>query len=158
MSSWKQQALIEAPVAEVWGLLCDPNQGSRLSEDVIAVTGAPVRIEKGSTFKMTSRGPLGMKGTTTFKVEELEDMREVKVQCQVTGFYTHWILTEAQGGTFTELELGVERLERRRGVQGLAVAALHTKSHLRRLVDELLDGLRGAMTPDIQSSRARARD
>ena len=56
-----------------------------------------------------------MKGTTPFKVEELEDMRELKVQCQVSGFYSHWLLTEAQGGTFAQVEMGVEELEEKRG-------------------------------------------
>src|SRR5262249_13538039 len=76
MASWKHQAGIAAPVGEVWELLCDPERGPDWAEDVIAVTGAPVRIEKGSTFDVTSRGPLGLKGTTRFKVEAFEEMRE----------------------------------------------------------------------------------
>ena len=117
MSSWKQHALIEAPVAEVWGVLCDPVRGPEWSEDVIAVTGAPTKIEKGSTFDVTSRGPLRMKGTTTFAVEELEDMHELKMKCQVSGYYSRWLLTQAQDGTFTEVELGIEPLESK-SVQG----------------------------------------
>ena len=35
-------------------------------------------------------------------------MREIKLRCQNSGFYSHWLLTEAQGNTFTEVELGVE--------------------------------------------------
>jgi len=27
MASWKQQALIQAPVEDVWELLCDPARG-----------------------------------------------------------------------------------------------------------------------------------
>ena len=142
MASWRQQALLEAPVADVWGLLIDPERGPDWSEDVIAVTGVPVKIEKGSTFDVTSRGPLGLKGTTTFRVEQLEDMHELKMQCQLTGFYSHWLLTEAQGRTFAEVELGVEPLEHRRGVPGRTIAALHTKSFLRHTVEKMLDGLR----------------
>jgi uncharacterized protein YndB with AHSA1/START domain len=145
MAAWKQQALVEAPVSEVWDLLSNPSRSSEWAEDVIEVTGAPVAIEKGSTFQMTGRGPLGLKATTPFKVEELEDMRELKMQCQVTGFYSHWLLTEAQGGTFTELELGVVPIDAKRGVQGRAAAALHTKSYLRRTTEKTLDGLRRAV-------------
>lgn len=148
MASWKQQALIEAPVAEVWNLLVDPERSPDWSHEVIAVTGAPVRIERGSTFDLTTRGPLGLKGTTRFRVEELEDMHELKMQCQFTGFYSHWLLTEAQGGTFAEVELGVEPLERRRGIPGRAMAALHTKSYLRGTVEKMLDGLRRALSRD----------
>jgi len=87
MSSWKQQALIQAPIEEVWSVLCDPVRGPEWSEDMIAVTGAPTKIEKGSTFDVTSKGPLGLKATTPFKVEELEDMHELKMKCQFTGYY-----------------------------------------------------------------------
>lgn len=82
MASWKQQALIEAPVAEVWDILCDPARGPDWDKDLIAVTCAPTKIEQGSTFDVTGRGPLGLKATTTFKVEELEDLHELKMKCK----------------------------------------------------------------------------
>jgi uncharacterized protein YndB with AHSA1/START domain len=147
MSSWKQQALIEAPVKEVWDVLSDPARGPEWSDDVIAVTGAPTKIESGSTFDVTSRGPLGMKGTTTFKVEQLDDLHELKMKCQLTGFYSHWLLTQAQNGTFAEVELGIEPLESK-SLTGRAAAALHTKSYLRREVEKLLDELRRAVSGD----------
>jgi hypothetical protein len=109
-------------VSEVWDLLSDPARASEWADDVIEVTGGPARIEKGSTYRVTSRGPFGLKATTPFTVEQLEDMRELKMQCQVTGFFTHWVLTEAQGGT-----------------------SLHTKSFLRSTVEKTLDGLRRAV-------------
>ncbi len=142
MSSWKQQALIEAPVEEVWALLVDPVRYPEWSSDVVKVTGAPARIEVGSTLDITNRGPLGIKSTTPFRVEELEDLWQIKMQCQVSGFYTHWVLTEARGNTFTEVELGVEPM---RGLQARAAAAIHTKGYLRRAVDGMVDGLRRAV-------------
>lgn len=143
MPSWRQQALIEAPVTEVWEMLCDPMRAPEWAEDVVEVTGEPVKIEKGSTYLVTGRGPLGLKGTTPYRVEELEDMRELKMQCQVSGFYSHWRLTDAQGGTFAEVEMGVEEIEAKRSIQGRVMGALHTKSFLRRAVEKLLDNLRG---------------
>ncbi len=145
MASFKQQGLLDAPVSQVWETICDPMQASEWAEDVIKVTREQVTLEKGSTYLVTARGPLGMKGTTPFKVEELEDMRELKVQCQVSGFYSHWLLTEAQGGTFAQVEMGVEELEEKRGLQGRVIGALHTKNFLRRSVQKLLDDLRGAL-------------
>lgn len=142
MSSWKQEALIEAPVEEVWALLVDPTRYPEWSSDVVKVTGAPAQIELGSTLDISSRGPLGIKTTTPFRVEELEDLREIKMRCQVSGFYSHWVLTEARGNTFTEVELGVEP---RKGLQARTAAALHTKGYLRRAVDEMVDGLRRAV-------------
>jgi uncharacterized protein YndB with AHSA1/START domain len=151
MSSWKQQALIQAPVTEVWEILCDPARSPDWDPDVLAVTGAPIRIEKGSTFDITGRGPLGMKATTTFKVEELEDLHELKMKCQVSGFYAHWLLTQAQDGTFTEVELGIEPIEAQ-SLRGRVGAALHTKSYLRTQVEKLLDGLRRAASRDRRAN------
>jgi hypothetical protein len=146
MASWKQQALLEAPVAEVWDVLIDPARSPDWDPDVLAVTGAPTKIEKGSTFDLTGRGPLGLKATTTFKVVELEDMHELKMKCQVSGFYAHWLLTGAQDGTFAEVELGIEPLESKPSLRGRAAGVLHTKSFLRRQVEKLLDSLRGAVS------------
>jgi uncharacterized protein YndB with AHSA1/START domain len=146
MASWRQEALIDAPVQEVWEILADPVRGPDWDQDVLAITGAPVKIEKGSTFELTGRGPLGLKATTTFTVEEFEEMHELKMQCAASGFYAHWLLTQARNGTFTQLELGHEpeyppnpRLKNR------AVRALYTKSYLRRAVEKTLDGLRNAV-------------
>jgi hypothetical protein len=151
MSSWKQQTLIEAPVAEVWDILVDPARGPDWDEDVIAVTGAPTKIEKGSTFDVTARGPLHVKSTTTFKVEELDDMHELKMKCQLSGFYAHWLLTDAQDSTFAELELGIEPLQSR-PPRTRAAEVLHTKNYLRRQVEKLLDSLRGAVSRDSTST------
>ena len=143
MASWREQTQVDAPIGDVWNLICDPGRASEWAEGVISITGGPARIEtKGSTYDVTGRGPLGMKATTPFKITEFEELREVKMQCQVTGFYTHWLLTEAQGGTFTELELGIEELPQGRSIRGRAMTALHTKSFLRHAVERTFDGLR----------------
>jgi hypothetical protein len=142
MSSWRQQAQVDAPIGEVWDLLCDPGRAPEWAEDVIAITGGPARIEKkGSMYDVSARGPLGLKATTPFKIVEFNEMRELKMQCQVTGFYTHWMLTAAQEGTFAELELGIEELPQGRSVRGRVMTVLHTKSFLRRAVENAFDGL-----------------
>jgi uncharacterized protein YndB with AHSA1/START domain len=144
MSSWRQQALIEAPVESVWGLLEDPSSFPRWS-DSIEVTGIPTRIEKGSEFNIKGPGPLGMRATTTFRVEELDELHEIKLRCQRSGFYSRWTLTEAQGNTFADVEMGVEPVP---GVAGRAMSAIHTKRYLRKATEESLDGLRREVRRD----------
>ena len=143
MLSYKHQTLIEAPVNDVWDLLEDIGRFPEWNRDTIAVTGAPTKVEKGASFDVTGRGPLGLKATTTFKIEELEEMREIKLRCQTSGWYSHWFLTEAQGQTFTEVEMGVERIP---GLEGRISGAMHTRGYLRRTADETLDNLRRALT------------
>jgi uncharacterized protein YndB with AHSA1/START domain len=145
MASWKQQALVEAPVEDVWALISDWAHYPDWNSDVVSVTGGPAALKEGSTFELKGRGPLGLRATTPYRVVELEEMREMKVQCQVSGFYAHWLLTEARGNTFTEIELGVEP---KKGLQARATGALHTKGYLRRAVDQMVDNLRSALSRD----------
>ncbi|MGH2923580.1 MAG: SRPBCC family protein [Solirubrobacterales bacterium] len=145
MSSWRHQALIDAPVKEVWALLEDPAGYPDWNSDTVAVTGTPTAIETGSSFEVTGRGPMGMKTTTKYKVESREELRELRMRCQRTGYYSRWLLTPAQGGTFTEVELGVERTP---SLNGRIAEAIHTKGYLRRAAEETLDNLRSALARD----------
>ena len=74
-------------------------------------------------------------------------MHELKMKCQFSGFYAHWLLTDAQDGTFAEVELGIEPLQSP-SPQARVAEVLHTKNYLRRQVEKLLDSLRGAISRD----------
>lgn len=142
MATWRQQALIEAPVEEVWELIADPARFPEWNESV-EVTGLPTRIEKGSTFRRRAPSPLGPRMTTTFEVEELdEDLRELRLRCQTSGLYSRWMLTEARGNTFADVEIGSE--PRRLGER--VVALSHTKGYLRGTVEGSIDGLCRALS------------
>lgn len=136
--SHKQQALIEAPVRDVWDLIADPARFPDWTGTTIEVTGVPTHIEKGSTFDQMGRGPLGMKAKTTYAVDELEDLKEIKLRCTLSGWYSHWTLTEARGDTFVDVEMGIEQ----EGVRTRVVSAGHTRGFMRRVTDGSIDGLR----------------
>jgi uncharacterized protein YndB with AHSA1/START domain len=142
MASVREQALIAAPVSEVWALLEDPTRYADWNEDTVAETGAPTKVEKGSQFELRSKSPLFGQMTTTFKVEELDDLHQIKLRCQRSGYYSHWFLTEAQGQTFAEVELGVEPIP---GVVGRVTGGMHTKSYLRRSAEAVVRNLRRAV-------------
>ncbi len=143
MARWRQQALIEAPIGTIWELLVDPARFPEWAGDSIQTTGYPTKIEKGSRFKQTSPGPLRLPVTTTFEVEELDDLHEIKLRCTSSGYYSRWRLTEARGQTFAEVEIGVDSSGS--GVRGRLASVTMTQGHLRRVVDESLDGLRRAV-------------
>jgi uncharacterized protein YndB with AHSA1/START domain len=140
MARWRQQALIEAPIGAIWELLADPARFPQWAGDSIRTTGYPTKIEKGSRFEQTSPGPLRRPVTTTFEVEELDDLHEIKLRCTSSGYYSRWRLTAARGQTFADVEIGVDPS----GVAGRVASVTMTKRHLRRVVDESLDGLRRA--------------
>jgi len=138
MASFTQQALIEAPVADVWALLEDPARFPEWNEGTIEVTGVPTEIEKGSTFEWKAKGPLGTTPRTTFEVEELAELREIKLRCQTSGLYSHWLLTEARGSTFAEVEMGIEPPS----APANAFRLPYNKRTLRRMAEGALDNLR----------------
>jgi uncharacterized protein YndB with AHSA1/START domain len=140
MSSWRQQALIEAPVEEVWRLIGDPSSyPAWAGDDVLEVTGLPT-VEIGATFRQVTRTPLGRQ-EATFRIEELEELREIRMTCDESGLFSRWLLTEAQENTFADVEFGIEpkRLRYR------AFDATLGKLWYRRIADGFIDGLRGTL-------------
>jgi hypothetical protein len=66
------------------------------------------RFEEGDEYVQVTRDPIGKNAQTIFLLERRDELREIRMSCQLTGTYCHWMLTSAQGGTFVELELGME--------------------------------------------------
>lgn len=90
----------------VWELVGDPSRYPEWAADVVAVTGL-AEVAEHETYEQVSRTPLGNE-TTTFEIEKLDDLHEIKLRCQKSGYYSHWVLTPAQEATFAEVEIGVE--------------------------------------------------
>jgi hypothetical protein len=63
------------------------------------------------------------------------------MSCQLTGTYAEWLLTPAQGGTFVELEMGMEP----RRVSDRVFDRVAGKPYFRRWANQSLDGLRDAV-------------
>jgi hypothetical protein len=136
MGSWRQQAVIDAPVDVVWGLVGDPNRYPEWAHNVIEVTGLP-EVGQGAAFRQQSRLPIGST-TTTFVIDKLDEMREIRLHCTLSGYYSRWLLTEAQDATFADVEIGMEpsRLPYR------AMDAFTGKRGYRRILEQTLDSLR----------------
>jgi len=105
VSTFRQQALIDAPLDAIWDLVGDPAHHPDWWPRVIEVNGE--RFSEGATYIQKTKGAMGMQ-TTSILIERLEDAREVRMRCQDTGTYCAWVLTEAQGSTFVDVEFGME--------------------------------------------------
>jgi uncharacterized protein YndB with AHSA1/START domain len=141
--AWRQHAVIEAPVAAVWDLVGNPERYPDWAADVVAVTGL-AEVATGETLELTQRMPLFGDDTTTFEVEKLEDLREIRLRCQFSGYYSHWLLTEAQESTFLEVEIGVEPTAPQFRLYFGALG----KRYFRRLTEGSIDGIRRAAAVD----------
>jgi len=137
VSSWRQQVVIEAPVEQVWAYVGDTRTYPEWAGGVISITGLAT-VEPDAEFQQVSKTPLGGKTETTFKIEELDDLHTIKLRCQQSGYYSRWVLTEAQSSTFAEVEIGIEPT----AVQYRVLFGAMGKRYLRRLVEQAIDGVR----------------
>jgi Polyketide cyclase / dehydrase and lipid transport len=139
MSAYRQQAHIDAPLEAVWGLVGTPSRYPEWWPRVIEVRGQ--RFEEGDEYAQVTKDPVGGRTDSNFLLERRQDLREIRMSCQLTGMYADWLLTPAAGGTFVEVELGMQ--PRRLGDR-LFDGALG-KIYFRRWTSESLEGLREAL-------------
>jgi hypothetical protein len=141
--AWRQQAVIDAPVRSVWTLVGDPERYPEWAADVVAVTGL-AEVAQGETYEHTQRMPVLGTDTTTFEVERLDDLHEIRLRCRTSGYYSHWILTPAQDTTFLDVEIGIEPVAPQ---YRLYFGALG-KRYFRRMAEESIEGVRDALRAD----------
>ncbi len=105
MAAHREHAHFDAPVEVVWSLVGVPSRYPEWWPRVIEVDGE--RFDEGDEYVQVTRDPTGSV-RSNFLIERTRDLREIRMSCQLTGAYAHWVLTPAQGGTFVELEMGME--------------------------------------------------
>jgi hypothetical protein len=137
MSSYRQQAHIEAPLTAVWELVGSPQRHPEWWPRVIEVRGE--RFEEGDEYVQVVRNAFGPT-EASFLLEEVEDLREIQMRCTKTGMYAHWLLTEAQGGTFVEMEMGMDA----KTLPDKLFDAVAGNRYFRRWGEESFDALRRA--------------
>ena len=67
-------------------------------------------IEQGCEYRWVAKGPVGTAEETVL-LERLEDCSEIKIRCLDTGTYMRWVLTSVRGGTFLDVEFGMDPAE-----------------------------------------------
>ena len=138
MSSCKSQALVEAPVEKIWELVGDPNRHPEWWPKVIEVSGE--HFDEGNEYVQVTRSAMGRDETTNFLVERRQDMREIKLRCQMSGTYAHWLMTEAQGGTFVDVEFGMQP----KGLGLRLFDGTFGRMYFRRWMEQSIEGLKQA--------------
>jgi hypothetical protein len=151
MSAHRRQALLDAPVEVIWELVGNPARYPEWWPRVIEVSGE--RFEEGDEYVQVTRDLVGQ-AKTRFLVERLDELREIRMRCQASGTYADWRLMGAQGGTFVELELGMEPIHLRdRLFDGTA-----GRVFFRRWAQESLEALQAAAEGDGAGAPASGAD
>ena len=104
---------------------------------VIEVDGE--RFEEGDEFVQLVKDPMG-ETSSSFLIERRDEMREIRMSCQLTGAFAHWTLTAAQEGTFVELEMGMQPQRLRYRLMDATIG----RPYFRKWSDESLAALRDA--------------
>jgi uncharacterized protein YndB with AHSA1/START domain len=149
MSVHRRQAHLDAPVEEVWSLVGAPSRYPEWWPRVIEVRGE--RFNEGDEYVQVTRDPTGT-AESNFLVERARDLREIRMSCQLTGTYAHWVLTPAQGGTFVELEMGMQP----RGLGNRLFDGTLGKLYFRRWSEQSLDALIDAAGRERESAPSRS--
>jgi hypothetical protein len=137
MSTYRQHALVDAPLEVVWDLVGSPSRYPEWWPRVIEVRGE--RFEEGDEYAQVTKNAIG-RSESNFLLTRRHNLHEIRMSCQLTGMYANWLLTPAQGGTFVEVEMGMEARRLGDRIVDRAVG----KSYFRRWTNQSLDGLREA--------------
>jgi Polyketide cyclase / dehydrase and lipid transport len=137
--------LIEAPVETVWELLGNPRRHPEWWPRIVEIDGQP--YEQGDEYVQITSGPMG-NAETRWLLEHKDDLREIKLRCQLTGTYADWHLTGAQGGTFVDLEMGMDPTAFKYRVFDLTVGS----RFFRKWAEESIDALCEVAKSDAAAS------
>ena len=105
MSAYRAQAHIDAPLEDVWALVGNPSTYPEWWPAAVEIRGET--FEVGDAFTQV----VGVPGRPEYKrvIERRDELKELKWSCPTTGGFQIWLLTEAQGGTFVDMEMGIDQ-------------------------------------------------
>lgn len=147
MGSWREQALIDAPVEAVWKLVGDPTRYPEWAKDFLEVTGPP-EIQRGAVFDTVMRNALDQEIHTPLEVETLDDMHALQLRCKQSGWYARYVLTEAGGATFADVEFGSEPVNE----DFRKMDEVYGKRWYRRMAKDSLDSIKEVLARESSRS------
>jgi uncharacterized protein YndB with AHSA1/START domain len=106
--TYRHQALIEAPVEDVWAVVSDPRTHPEWWPDVVEVRIDEPLVEGGEYLRTSKLVPFLDAVEAVWVAERLEDLKEARFRCTVSGTWARFTLTPAQGETYVELESGID--------------------------------------------------
>jgi hypothetical protein len=106
--SYRHQALIEAPVGDVWEVVSDPRTHPEWWPDVVRID-APGEVAEGDEYVHSGKViPFLDALDSVWVVERFEELKEAQFRCTMSGSYARFQLTRAQDDTYVELEIGMD--------------------------------------------------
>jgi uncharacterized protein YndB with AHSA1/START domain len=147
---YRQQALIEAPIEEVWEVVSDPRTHPDWWPDVVTVD-APEELDAGDEYVRSSKPlPFAQAVTAVWVAERLEHLKEAHFRCELSGTFARFSLTPAQDHTFVELESGIDPTSLRWRLMSTMTGPMQ-----KRWILQVLDALSAVVRPGSDASPSR---
>jgi len=142
MSCCRLQAQVDVPPETLWELVGNVERHPEWWPRVVGVYCEG--LEEGCSYRQVFKSPMGVIETDV-SVERLEGCHELTLRCLDTGTYAHWLMAEAQGGTFLDVEFGLDPKTARTRVFDMVAG----RRYFRRWLEESIDALRTAANENV---------
>jgi uncharacterized protein YndB with AHSA1/START domain len=139
VSTYRAQVHIDAPLDEVWALVGNPATYPQWWPAAVEIRGE--RFEFGDQFTQVV-GIAGRRLEYTRIIDRRDELKELSWHCPTTGGFQRWLLTDAQGGTFVDMEMGMNPPTLRYGLFDKTMG----RWAIKRWSEQAVDGLRKTLT------------
>jgi Polyketide cyclase / dehydrase and lipid transport len=145
MSAYRSQAHFDAPLEDVWALVGNPATYPEWWPVAVEIRGET--FEVGDVYTQVV-GIAGRRREYSRIIDRREEFKELRWHCPTTGGFQHWLLTDARGGTFVDMEMGIKDPEDARfGLFDKTVG----RWFIKRWAAQAIDGLRATLTSQPRS-------
>ena len=138
MTTYRAQAHIDAPLNEVWALVGNPATYPEWWPTAVEIRGES--FEVGDPFTQVME-IAGRRLEYSRIIDRRDELRELRWHCPTTGGFQHWLLTDAQGGTFVDMEMGMNPPTLRYGLFDKTMG----RWVIKRWSEQAVDGLRATL-------------
>jgi uncharacterized protein YndB with AHSA1/START domain len=139
VSTCRAQVHIDAPLDEVWALVGNPATYPEWWPAAVEIRGE--RFDFGDRFTQVVE-IAGRRLEYSRIIDRRDELKELGWQCPTTGGFQHWLLTDSQGGTFVDMEMGMNPPALRYGLFDKTLG----RWVMKRWSEQAVDGLRKTLT------------
>ncbi len=139
MTAYRAQAHLDASLDDVWALVGNPATYPEWWPVAVEIRGQTFEVGDAFTQVMEIAG---RRLEYSRVIDGREELKELSWHCPTTGGFQHWLLTDAQGGTFVDMEMGIHPPTLRYRLFNRTVG----RRFIKQWADDAIDGLRRALT------------